>query len=243
LHTRYGIGTNGRKSAQGLLSEEILVNKKLNTGGGSGVHDGLFRRSCTMKYVIALMGFVLTALQVQAQDGYRIQPGDVLRVEVLEDQTLNRDALVLPDGSVSLPLAGTIRAGGRDIGTVQSEIASQLAPNFATPPTVFVSVAQLSPPPPPAVAGAVTAATVSVFLLGEAAVPGKLEVEPGTTVLQALAQAGGVTNFAATKRLQLRRDGKIYQLNYKALESGGSGFDSAVADGDVIFIPQRRLFE
>lgn len=196
-----------------------------------------------MKYVIALMGFVLTALHAQAQDSYRIQPGDVLRVEVLEDQTLNRDALVLPDGSVSLPLAGTVRAGGRSIETVQSEIASQLAPNFATPPTVFVSIAQLSPPVAPAATGAYAPATISVFLLGEAATPGRIEVEPGTTVLQALAQAGGVTNFAATKRLQLRRDGKVYQLNYKALESGGSGFDSAVADGDVILIPQRRLFE
>jgi polysaccharide biosynthesis/export protein len=193
-----------------------------------------------MKYVIALISFVLTTLPAQAQDSYRVQPGDVLRVEVLEDQTLNRDALVLPDGNVSLPLAGTVRAGGRSIETIQSEIIAQLSPNFATPPTVFVSIAELTPPVVP---GSFVAATVSVFLLGEAATPGRIEVEPGTTILQALAQAGGVTNFAATKRLQLRRAGKVYQLNYKALESGGSGFDTAVADGDVILIPQRRLFE
>ena len=194
-----------------------------------------------MKYLSAFLGLLLLCSPVQAQDSYSIQPGDVLRIEVLEDPSLNRDALVLPDGRVSLPLAGLIQAGGRDIDSVQADIAGRLAPNFAAAPNVFVSMARLAPDM--TLGGAAVADTISVFLMGEAASPGKVEVEPGSTILQALAQAGGVTNFAATKRLQLRRDGKIYQLNYKALETGGSGFDSAVADGDVIFIPQRRLFE
>ena len=196
-----------------------------------------------MKYLSAFLGLFLLCAPVQAQDNYSIQPGDVLRIEVLEDPSLNRDALVLPDGRVSLPLAGLTQAGGRSIDSVQADITGRLAPNFAAAPNVFVGIAQLSQDNLPAVGGPAVANTISVFLMGEAASPGKVEVEPGSTILQALAQAGGVTNFAATKRLQLRRDGKIYPLNYKALETGGSGFDSAVADGDVIFIPQRRLFE
>ena len=196
-----------------------------------------------MKYLSAFLGLLLLCSPAQAQDSYSIQPGDVLRIEVLEDPSLNRDALVLPDGRVSLPLAGLIQAGGRSIDSVQADIAGRLAPNFAAAPNVFVSMARLAPDMTLGAGGAAVADTISVFLMGEAASPGKVEVEPGSTILQALAQAGGVTNFAATKRLQLRRDGKIYPLNYKALETGGSGFDSAVADGDVIFIPQRRLFE
>jgi polysaccharide export outer membrane protein len=198
-----------------------------------------------MKYLSAFLGLVLLSLpvQVQAQDSYNIQPGDVLRIEVLEDPSLNRDALVLPDGRVSLPLAGLIQAGGRSIDSVQADIAGRLAPNFAAAPSVFVGIAQLSQAAALGAGGLAGADTISIFLMGEATSPGKIEVEPGSTILQALAQAGGVTNFAATKRLQLRRAGKVYQLNYKALETGGSGFDSAVAEGDVIFIPQRRLFE
>lgn len=195
-----------------------------------------------MKFLNAFLGLILMSLPAQAQDSYSIQPGDVLRIEVLEDASLNREALVLPDGRISLPLAGLIQAGGRSIDAVQADIAGRLAPNFAAPPNVFVGIAQLSQGVVGA-GGPVAADTVSVFLMGEAASPGKIEVERGSTLLQALAQAGGVTNFAATKRLQLRRDGKVYQLNYKALETGAAGFDSAVADGDVIFIPQRRLFE
>ena len=97
-----------------------------------------------MRYVIALLGFLAATLQVQAQDDYRLQPGDVLRIEVLEDQTLNREALVLPDGSISLPLAGMVQAGGRNINSVQSDIAAKLAPNFAAPPTVFVGISRLA---------------------------------------------------------------------------------------------------
>ena len=196
-----------------------------------------------MKYLMALiLGTLLTTAPALAQQGYLVKPGDVLRIEVLEDQSLNRETLVLPDGSISLPLAGLVQAGGRGIDAVQAEIANRLAPNFAAPPTVFVGIARLSDALPPG--GLLAPATVSIYLMGEAANPGKIEVEPGSTLLQVLAQAGGLTNFAATKRLQLRRDGKVYQFNYQALESaGGAGFDSVVADGDVILVPQRRLFE
>ena len=55
--------------------------------------------------------------------GYRIQPGDELAVTVLEDDTLNRQLLVLPDGTISVPLAGTVRAGGRSVEAVEAAIA------------------------------------------------------------------------------------------------------------------------
>lgn len=52
----------------------------------------------------------LLAVTTWAQD-YKVRTGDVLQIEVLEDGTLNRTAIVLPDGQISLPLAGSVRAG------------------------------------------------------------------------------------------------------------------------------------
>ena len=196
-----------------------------------------------MRYVIALLGFLAATLQVQAQDGYSLKPGDVLRIEVLEDPTLNREALVLPDGSISLPLAGMVQAGGRNINSVQSDIAAKLAPNFAAPPTVFVGISRLAEVPVVQSSG-VVADTIAVFLMGESATPGRIDVEPGSTLLQVLAQAGGFTPFAAKKRIQLRRGSSVYLFNYNELEkTGGAGFETVVAKGDVIVIPTRRLFE
>ena len=171
--------------------------------------------------------------------GYRIQPGDELAITVLEDDTLNRQLLVLPDGTISVPLAGTVRAGGRSVESVEAAIADQLASNFAVRPSVFVSVVTVDE----------TYGTFPIFVMGQVATPGVVEVEPGTTLLQAIALAGGLDRFAATKRIQLRRadstgQQRLYLFNFKAVERGGA-IQSMITlrEGDVIIVPERRLFE
>lgn len=191
--------------------------------------------------------FLLPILAVAsfAQD-YKVRSGDVLQIEVLEDATLNRTAIVLPDGQISLPLVGSVRAAGRSLAEVQADLASRLAPNFAAAPTVFVTLNALAE----RVTGPAAAPrTVDIYVLGAANTPGKVDVKPGATLLQALAQAGGVSPFAAKKRIQLRRVDKsgvekVYKFDLDAIERGeaGGGATRLVA-GDVIVIPQRRLFE
>ena len=63
--------------------------------------------------LVALMAPFAFQPALAQSAGYRIQPGDELAITVLEDDTLNRTALVLPDGQISVPLAGTIRASGQ----------------------------------------------------------------------------------------------------------------------------------
>ena len=64
-----------------------------------------------------LLGLLLAIAIAPAAwaNSYNIQPGDVLQMEVLEDPSLNRSLLVLPDGTVSLPLAGAIKASGQTV--------------------------------------------------------------------------------------------------------------------------------
>jgi polysaccharide export outer membrane protein len=195
---------------------------------------------------------VLVAGAATAQESYRINPGDVLSVEVLQDPSLNRELLVLPDGSVSFPFAGTLRAGGQTVDQVQAAIAGGIASNFATPPNVFVTVRQIEAATSRGTGGGTPRAprTISVFFLGEINSQGAAALEPGTTFLQALSQAGGLTNFAATNRVQLRRTDPatgqmaVYEIDYRAMMRGSSAQSSiTLADGDVILVPERRLFE
>ncbi len=191
---------------------------------------------------LALAGGTSAALA----DNYRIKTGDTLQIEVLEDANLSRPVLVLPDGNINFPFAGTIRAAGRTVGTVQSDIVSQLAPNFNVSPNVFVSVASLAPPRP--VAPPVIR-TYGVYAMGEINTPGRLDIDTkeGVTILQAIATAGGFTRFAATNRIELRRvnpktgQETKYLFDYK----GGRGISGAtpLQEGDVIVVPERRLFE
>ncbi len=202
------------------------------------------KRFITHILAVLLLVPVIT-VAASAQDSYRIKPGDVVRVEVLEDSTLNRDSIVLPDGRISLPLAGSVTAGGRSIEEVRADVISKLSSNFATDPTVFVSLTQLGSP----IASGGGTRTSTIYILGEVNNPGAHEIERGTTILQALAQVGGFSQFAATKRIQLRRTDKskkeqIYNVNYKDILAGKTSIGTTIMQsGDVIIVPQRRLFE
>ena len=195
-----------------------------------------------MRFLFATLLALFAATLSHAQS-YNLEVGDVIAIEVLEDASLNRNALVLPDGNITFPFAGTVRAAGRSVAQVQQTITQALAPNFAAPPTVFVSINQLRSPPAPA-------SDITVFVIGEVGAPGEKQLSRGTTFLQALASTGGFTAFAATKRIQLRRtdpgtgEEAIYTFNLRAAGDGAriSG-NATLRDGDVILVPERRLFE
>ncbi|WP_371170616.1 polysaccharide biosynthesis/export family protein [Aliiroseovarius sp. 2305UL8-7] len=194
------------------------------------------------KKIFALIAAVFTVSifssnDALAQNGYKIRAGDTLRVEVVEDANLNRSVLVLPDGSISFPFADGVRAAGRTTGQVAAALASSMSSNFAATPNVYVSVGEIgrstggsSAPKAPK--------TQDIYITGEINSPGKLEGRRGMTVLQAIAQGGGLTRFAAPKRIQVRRGSKIYSYNYNT-----NAGNIRLKAGDVIIVPQRKLFE
>jgi len=203
-----------------------------------------------MRHVFrAILALILTSAVLagpaSAQSSYRIQPGDILDVTVLEDAALNRQVLVGPDGRISLPLAGTVNAGGQTIEAVENSIAQRLASNFAVEPNVFVALQSLAPPEREDFTD-----FLDLYVMGQVETPGLLRVEPGTSLLQAVSLAGGFGRFAATKRIQIRRTDpqtgqeRLFLFNFNDVERGGSITSSlAMRDGDVILVPERRLFE
>ncbi len=202
------------------------------------------------------LGFIATCTVIgaagaaTAQSSYNIRPGDVLKVEVLEDQGLNRSVLVLPDGSFSFPMAGTVRASGRSVGQVGSALAAALGPNFAAQPNVYVSVDRLNEPKQGTDKAALIGPANGIYIIGEAAKPGKIELARGTTIIQALAEAGGFGKFAATRRIELHRadaQGKeqVYLFDFRNSAGGDKRISgmTVLQPGDVIVVPQRSLFE
>lgn len=199
-----------------------------------------------LRWIVAtVISFCIAGAALAQSSSYSIRAGDTLNIEVLEDTSLNRQILVLPDGNISFPFAGTIRAAGLTVGQLTSALTNSLAPNFASTPSVFVSVQAIAQR-----STGTSGRSISVFLIGEVANPGEHSVKRGTTLLQFLAQSGGFTRFAAKKRIQLRRtsrsgEAKVYKINYKRIEEGRDVQTamSQLQDGDVIVVPERKLFE
>src|SRR6056297_3789844 len=135
------------------------------------------QRHGMIRFLTALLLMTGLAGAATAQSNYRIQPGDTLQVEVLEDSNLNRNVLVLPDGSISFPLAGSVKAGGRTVDSVAKTLSSEMASNFAVEPTVLVSVASLAPKTPRT---GLEPDLMNVYIVGEVNEPGRKEVLPGT---------------------------------------------------------------
>jgi polysaccharide biosynthesis/export protein len=190
---------------------------------------------------------MLAASVASAQTDFRIGPGDTIRIEVLEDPSLNRDVLVLPDGSCPSRLPARFAPAARRRRSLSSALPRRSRP--------------ISPRarPCPSRSRASRAGrhrqrrprTIDVYIMGEVGTgAGCFRCRRGTTVLQALALSGGFSPFAATKRIQLRRTDPqtgqqtVYNINYRAIEQGASNIgNSVLADGDVIIVPERRLFE
>ena len=195
------------------------------------------------KLLLAVMAFLFWSGASVAQQ-YEIQPGDRLAISVLEDSTLDRLVLVGPDGRISLPLAGSIQAGGRTTQSVEAAIRRALARDFVQPPTVTVSLEALGDPS----LVSPDEAFASIFVLGQVGQPGRYELELPMDLLQALAVAGGPGVFAAIGRIQVRRRTEagetVFLYDYESVEDGLVPSEAIMLrDGDVIIVPERNLFE
>jgi polysaccharide export outer membrane protein len=183
-----------------------------------------------------LLAFVAGAAAQTAT--YRLQPGDSISITVLQDSKLDRTVIVGPDGSISVPLAGHIQAGGQTLQAVESALKAKLQPSYNT--TLDISVGLAVAP--------TTASQPTIFVTGEVNRPGSFPIGPqGTNTLQAIAMSGGFSPFAATRRIEVVRliNGQEvrYAFNYDDLVSGRDASGNiALRAGDVVVVPEKGLF-
>ena len=162
----------------------------------------------------------------QASPEYLIGPEDVLRISVWENKELTLDLVVRPDGKVSMPLIQDVVAEGKTAMELADTIHQRLL-TFIKEPQVSVIVLQVNAP--------------KYFVIGSVAKPGTYSLRSETSVLQALALAGGFTQFASPRNIKLIRNtgGKadIQRVNYnKIIEEGGEG-NFILKSGDTIVVP------
>jgi len=158
-------------------------------------------------------------------DEYRLGPGDKLRIEVYKDAQLSQSVQVRPDGKITLPLIGDMEATGRTPIELRDTITSSLK-DYVNNPTVTVIV--------------VEALASQVYVMGEVTHPGTMQLYGPTTILQALAMAGGFKEFANTKDVKVLRPNKgnieTLRFNYKDVINGDAK-PFYLRSGDTVIVP------
>ena len=165
------------------------------------------------------------AAAASSANDYHLQAGDKLRIEVYKDAQLSQALQIRPDGKVTLPLVGDLVAAGRTSSELRDKIASALTEYIANP-TVTVIVTETMPQ--------------MVFVTGEVNKPGQFTITGNQmNILQALAMAGGLTDFANRKDIRVMRKGpggmQTLKFNYKeALESTSEPLQLRAGDTVVV---------
>jgi polysaccharide export outer membrane protein len=130
---------------------------------------------------------------VQAAYGdseFRLGPDDVIEVSVYQEKELSATVPVRPDGKISIPLIGEMPASGKTAIELQKEISIRYA-KFISEPAVTVVVKEVNSP--------------KVSVLGEVKNPGMYKIKDRATLLDAIAMAGGLTEYAKRDKVTLIR--------------------------------------
>jgi polysaccharide export outer membrane protein len=160
-----------------------------------------------------------------AEEPYRIGKEDVLDVSVWRDPDLSRTLPVRPDGFITLPMVGEVQAEGRTTVELEQDIAHRLQKYIQTP-RVTVMVREVN--------------SARVYVTGEVQKPGAFPLRGQVTVLQALAMAGGLTEFADRNGMMVIRgnNGPHISVRYSDLiDRRAQGADFPLQPGDTVVVP------
>ena len=174
----------------------------------------------------ALAATPATGATAPASAEYRLRLGDKLRIEVYKDAQLSQSAQIRPDGKITLPLVGDLPAHDLTPTQLRDNITEALK-EYMTSPSVTVIVVEATVP--------------SAYVLGEVRSPGAIQLQRDVTVLQALALAGGLTEYAKGNDIRVLRNGasgiETIQFRYKDAMKGSAQTQLMLRPGDTVIVP------
>lgn len=194
-----------------------------------------------MRILIVIFSLLASISLASAQT---LKAGDSLSISVLQDPKLDRTVIIEPSGQIAFPLAGHIRAAGLTPQALENILKNKLKSNYRDENLdVTVALTVVGKPDEPQ-----DDLKPKVFITGEVSKPGSYVVRQKTTLMQAIALAGGLGPYAAKRRIQVRRRSPsgedIFMFNYRAYEAGQDlEGNITLRAGDVIMVPERGLLD
>lgn len=168
-----------------------------------------------------------TVAEVVDVENYQLGPEDLIEISVWKEPELTKQIIIRPDGKISYPLINEVQAAGKTVKELREEIHKGLE-KFVTDAQVTVLLLK--------------AQHYKIFVVGKVGRPGEFVVGRPTTVMQALAMAGGLTPFASPGNISvLRRSGDqeiVFPFDYKNVSRGYNLEENRILlPGDVVVVP------
>ncbi len=178
------------------------------------------------KYMFVLLLLIVPSVLYAQGENYIIGPSDVLEISVWGEADLSRQVNVRTDGFISLPLIGEVKAAGKTPGNLEKELESLLRKYIKEPHCAVIVVEPKSK---------------RFYITGEVNHPGMFLIDSELHLTQALALAGGFTQWADKGGIVIIRYGqsgkqKRLEFDYKRIIKGKSP-DPLVLPGDTVIVP------
>ena len=165
---------------------------------------------------------------------YRLQPMDLIKVQVFQEADLERELRVSKDSSIVLPLIGRVDVKNRSLRDVETIVTDLYKQDYLVNPQINITVLEY--------------AQRTVNVLGAVNSPGAVVIPPerDLTLLDAIARSGGFSRLASRGKVSLTRtmpDGRTenYSINVDLVMSGDGSHRWALQNGDVVYVPERVL--
>jgi polysaccharide export outer membrane protein len=160
----------------------------------------------------------------RAPDEYVIASGDLVGVRIFNQETMTTRARVRGDGKITVPLLGDVEVRGRTPAAAAADVALRYR-EYLSSPRVTVTVEEAQP--------------ASVSVLGEVARPGIFALEPPAGVLQALAAAGGLTEYAGKSSIYVVRRAPAQRIRFSLdslVQAGTRSATFRLRAGDAVIV-------
>ena len=185
-----------------------------------------------MKAILTLLFLLLSLSLSPAQQavegmGGLIGPSDTVSITVHREPDLNASGQLAKDGSISVPLIGSVKLSGKTTAIAEKLIEAKFRDGYLVRPEVSVLITKR--------------VVRNVTVNGEVASPGVFNLRFGqqTTLRQVISMAGGATDVANLKKVTLRRgvNGKTYTINLKDIMANKAA-DIILQEDDFINVPE-----
>ena len=185
-------------------------------------------RKLLLSWLATLLLGALCCAPGQAENGRLLNTNDVLQIAVLYQPELNATARIEPDGTISLPYAGRIKASGLTNGGLAVKIANILMQKgLVKKPEVSVEL---------------TSFGHQVSVLGAVGLPGNITLDRPSTITQILARAGGIREEAGAATIVVHTKGRTQRIDARELLEGRAHVGIMLENNDSIYVEPGAVY-